>query len=79
MSARTFPVQIGASSKVTALKDLISEKEGMEKSVQRVSASDSIQTFFEEDDPQYLIPRLVSRSFTQGRNWMIRLLCSKVK
>jgi len=40
MSARTFPVQIGASSKVAALKDLIAEKEGMEKGLQRVSASD---------------------------------------
>jgi hypothetical protein len=40
MSARTFPVQIGATSKVTALKDLIAEKEGMEKGLQRVSATE---------------------------------------
>ena len=37
MTARTFSLQIGALNTVSALKDLIAEKEGMEKSLQRVS------------------------------------------
>jgi ribosomal protein L11 len=37
MTARTFTLQIGALQTVSVLKDMIAEKEGVEKNSQRVS------------------------------------------